>query len=862
MPIKIYTYPDPYHLDQLSIWPQIKDAPQFCVSQTMVNGLKRIYPCFDNRQQLTTISRLVNALYSDWESLDRKVKQVRDIDNAIDLLTKDANEGLRKSLLFNAKSFAKCARLLSELGLEPDDLSGDRLKIDQRYLLDVFKIVREKDSFRFSRPLGKDAFIASMKNSLSEPGKEPSFDGMTFDTIVIHGIHQFAPSMLNAIDDFSKDFNVILLFNYQSQYKEVYETWLNIYSLFDLPIRIEQEGQFTPNSLLAYSYQSNLLADYIGKTMAGKPSNSEDLSKLEVIEFENLTEFANYVARVYQNAVTESAKVNKPPLALMSEQFYAASSKANDILRAYFPEQFGERHFLDYPFGHFFVAVLDMWDPEEGVAIVDNFSLIKECFNSGVIHEERPGELISTFNKVLPYFEDQRTLSSIISHVKTLWKNVGTYDHEKRAIGYFNVTKDELSHLLAGLNELNQIITLFFDGYAQDSQGFKTFYGKIQKFIVSKLADQQDLDDEMVPVVKELLAKLQTSSFDGSATFTCLKQTMSFYLSQNDKAGRSARWIVRGFEQIDGDILRTGDPRNNNHAQVYHFAALSDKDICTPGDARLPWPLDVEFFEKVTVPLSWKYRLYLQSKMEFKHFHMYALLYGLEFNRNKVKLSYIKTENEKDNDILFIFKLLGARIVPYKAFDTGSYNPPLAFDPKKPIPPISINVISQIKATMCPYRFVSEDLIQSRVIFKERFLVHTFMRVLIVNAVLEKLQNQRFSEAIVKKEIKNSFEVYRIKFKLENELEHAELFAAAFKDLRYYAKNKTNTFPAYSGNKYFKEELETKEIFLLADLRDILKSLIPSADIKALIEHGPYRVKPGAYCKYCASKGTCLEYRK
>lgn len=52
----------------------------------------------------------------------------------------------------------------------------------------------------------------------------------------------------------------------------------------------------------------------------------------------------------------------------MSEQLYSASGKVNDILRAYFPEQFGERHFLDYPIGHFFVAVVEMWDNEMSVS--------------------------------------------------------------------------------------------------------------------------------------------------------------------------------------------------------------------------------------------------------------------------------------------------------------------------------------------------------------------------------------------------------------------------------------------------------------------------------------------------------------
>ena len=40
-------------------------------------------------------------------------------------------------------------------------------------------------------------------------------------------------------------------------------------------------------------------------------------------------------------------------------------------------------------------------------------------------------------------------------------------------------------------------------------------------------------------------------------SFECLKSTMSLYLVQETKPGKSANWIVRDFEQIDGDVLRT-----------------------------------------------------------------------------------------------------------------------------------------------------------------------------------------------------------------------------------------------------------------------------------------------------------------
>src|SRR5699024_12684726 len=74
----------------------------------------------------------------------------------------------------------------------------------------------------------------------------------------------------------------------------------------------------------------------------------------------------------------------------MEEQLYSASGKVNDILRAYFPEQFGERHFLDYPIGHFFVSTTNMWNDEAKSVRIEGFSR----------SEEHTSELQSRFDLV------------------------------------------------------------------------------------------------------------------------------------------------------------------------------------------------------------------------------------------------------------------------------------------------------------------------------------------------------------------------------------------------------------------------------------------------------------------------------
>ena len=863
MAIEIYTYPNPYDLDSTAVWETIKDAPQFCVSQTMVNGFTNLYKHFGQRTQLATVQKLVNALYSDWESINTKIKQIVAVDRAINdlVICDDEADKVKRSLLFNTKPISNCARLLKELNIKTAEINPDHLNIDQKYLVQIYKAVENEPSFFFEHVVSRERADLAIREALRNREGEQKFDGMDFDTVVIHGVHQFSPAIICAIDELSKYYRVVLLFNYQHQYRKIYETWLNVYSLFEVPMHLEKEGEFIPNALYANSYQSNLLADFIGRAFDGNLSAaSKELSTLEVIEFENCTEFANYVAAIYQKAKVEGDKSFKPPLALMSEQFYAASKKVNDILRAYFPEQFGERHFLDYPFGHFFVAIMEMWDSDGNQAVVENFSLIKECFNSGAISEKKPGELVNTFNKVLPYFETERTLVSIIERVKTLYKNVGTNDPIKVSIGYYDVTKDELRSLLVALNELNNIILLFFSDYKCNPNAFKDFYARVQKFIISKMEDPQDLDEMIRPVVAELLEKLNGSTFNGTATFTCLKQTMSFYLGQNEGVNFGAHWIVRGFEQIDGDILRTA--LDEAQDKIYHFACLSDKDICATKDAKLPWPLDVEFFRRSTIPLDWKYQIFYQSKLEFANFYRYALLYGLQFNRTKFKLSYIKEEDRKDNDLFFVLKLLGAKIKPYKSFETGVFSPSFTFPGPVARQTKSFSSQDRLKATMCLYRFVSEDYVTGRIIFRDRFLVHTFMRVLICNRVLEKLQGRAFSEGEAKQSIDESYQFFSDKFKLNNELERAELVAAVFKDLKYWCKGKPKMYPILAGNHQLQARLKLKEVFLMAELKELEGNSMTGQEIEEALASGKIRPTPGGYCKYCASKGTCLEYRK
>ena len=871
MGLKIYTYSNPYEIDCESFWNEIRDCAHFCVSQTMVNGMNQTYPLLKTRQTTATIRTLVNALYENWEDINTNVRQIMEVDNAINELDYQSSslENVKRSLLFNTKSLVACIRMFKELGIDSRIMSKKELNIEQQYLVELYKIIdaRDNSSFRFERVNSEQIVEKAIDAALVFHKENVDLSLIERNKIVIHGIHQFTPAILCAIEDISKYKEVILLFNYQKQYASVYDTWMNIYSIFDLPINNQSVNQFVPMPLLVNSYKSNVLADYIGHLSNGEfIEKNKVLNDLEVIEFDNTTEFANYVAMLFEKAKKTSEKnLNiTAPLAFMEEQLYSASGKVNDILRAYFPEQFGERHFLDYPIGHFFVSTTNMWDAESKQVKIDNFSDIKECLNSGIIVENKPGQLVSTFNMIEPYIEKETTIVGINKKLNQLIKNANKKHEEKDKVGYFTVELGLLVELKKALEELDKIITSFFEDFDDGADNFSRFYKRIRKFIISRVGDMDDLDEEMRTVISKLLERLDKSDLPETGTFNSLKQTMSYYLSQDEHVVRGAHWIVRNFDQIDGDILRSAVQDPNK--VCYHFCCLSDKDICSGKDERLPWPLDIKFFEYSYQALDMKYQVFLKSKMEYINFKRYALLYGLEFNRVGCKLSYVKTEENKNNDLFYMLKMLGVKIRKYSSFNSNNYLEQLSIESSDEEIEAAVPVITsenRKKLKLCPYRFALEGILQGRTVFRDRFLIHTYLKVLISNRVKKELNAKKYTDEMIKNVIQEQYEVIETRFRISDELEKTQIISAVYKDIcsfinymKKYNKNK-NAFPVISNEMLY--EMRLREHFLNISLKGITEEPNEN-EIKEAIKEKSFYCIHGKHCMYCASKDICLEY--
>ena len=867
MAFSIYTYSNPYEIDKELYWDSIKNCPHFCVSQTMANGIMGTYKDM-SAGKVSTVENLVKGLFSYWESAECKIKQYTDIDNAIGQLELDSRyEKIRQALRFNRKDLSNSLRILFELDMNLDEMQTELMSEEQRYLLMIYSAILNSDmrqDFQLKRVFTESEIDEAIKQGMQLEHEDVDLSGIDCDTIVIHGVHQFSP--------------MILLFNYQNQYKNVYQTWIDVYSSFDLPIKSQFVNEFKPNPLLANSYDGNRLADRMAHLIEGKSLDDDTDAPFEIIEFDNNTEFARYVSKVYEAALVRQEKDKegkRSTLYYMPEQFYAANNSVNNILKVYYPGQFGERHFLTYPIGHFFLSITNMWDPDEGGIHIENMNDIVECLNSGIINVKSSVKLSTVFNRTKEFFIRAETLEQIIDllgklkkRIQKAEKDLGEKEECSRLI-YYGVSEKSIDTLSKALKQLDQIAWLFYEDFEDRDNNFKEFYKKIRDFLENRVLEAEDLEDDFRDVVQRVLLRLsEVDEIEASGTFDVLKETMSYYLKQEAKKGLSANWIVRDFEQIDGDILKS---RRQNPDTVYHFACVSDADMNVTNRDRFPWPLDVNFFEVAQDPIDWKYQVYVKSRREYKNFKRYALMYGLQFNRVKFKISYVKNVDDRENELFYLLRILGAK----KAFpgdqkdskNFGSFvSSDVGLDETN-----SYQMFDYYRYKICKYRFLLESTIEGRAVFRDHFLLLKYLEILLEDKTRIKLQEQIATEDMVLYVLNDEFQFLQRKFEFVRDM-HTERMDVITNARNYLFKSVLddgNSFPKVSDNDrvYMKKReefiyLRLNDSTYSCNFKDVTDEEIRDRLSAGRVERTGYSKTCGDWCQYCAVREICLESYK
>ena len=878
MSIVIYTYHDPYKIDQEPYWEEINNCPYFCSAQTLVNGLRKHYKGKFDGGRVTTVKILTDSLYKDWVSPARNVKQHTDIDNIINgglhtELTELEQKNISGAFLFNRDEVFISIRTMFELNVDINAVLRDKLTKEQKYILDIYSKILSSDKredFFLAQNLSEEEVNNGLQEAMTAIQEDYDSSNVDIGTIVIHGVHQFDPLTLRAIDELQKYKNVILLFNYQKQYKNVYQTWFDIYSAFDCKIVDFDRPEFLPTNTDSVSYRGNVLADQLGKLVNGQKKSIAVDNPYEIIEFDNMTEFAGYVADIFEEAVNKDPA---RPMQNMREQIYAANSSANDILKIYFPDQFGERQFLNYPIGHFFIAIANMWDPEKNEILITDLSDIQECLAAGVLAEETPGELLSIFGRIQALFYGCTSIKQMRKRLKSLKKNMKylTDSDEQEYvshISYYAVSNNEIEKINHALEDLEDISAHFYEDFENRAHNFREFYRKLRNYLQTDVLGARELSEEFADILRRVLARLEeVEHIDASASFECLKSTMSIYLLQETKPGRSANWIVRNFEQIDGDILRSG---HENPNVIYHFACLEDEDVGAIKKAEFPWPLSDDFFEVAQNPVDWKYQVYVKCCNEYKNFKRYALIYGLEFNRAKFKLSYVKRDGDKEREPYYLLRILGLNKTKYastKVSNRLADSSAIRIDGRGKG---TFNTYDYYRYRICKYRFLTETLIESNTVYKDNFLLLKYMEVMLENAIKEDMQGKPVSEAILIKKLDDEYEEFKKYFPFAQNINRLDVI----NNIRNRVVNgKAKKFSILSAEE--RRYMMIRELFIHKKLEnaknagvDIMQDKFPNVNADQIMEELAeeklkridYMVNVDAWCQFCSNRELCTAY--
>lgn len=882
MSVIIYTYRDPYKLkENKELWREISSCPYFCVAQTLVNGLKAVYGAAFQIGRVTTVKNLTDALYEKWSGTACAVKQHADIDNIIvkssDIIGISGIEldNVKKSFLFNRDEVFTSIRTMFELKMEPQNIVEKYLTPEQRFIVSVYKKIRASEKVKdfwleqgFTEEQINQAITKAMTTAKDNSSTKNEIEVETLDHIVIHGVHQFSPLLLRAIEEIAKYKKVILLINYQEQYKNIYQTWIDIYSAFDCEIQNFDDIEYYPVDVSAVCYDGNLLAHNIGKLIDGHKEDISVRKPYEIIEFDNMTEFASYVAKIFEDA---EKKDPEHPMLAMKEQIYAADSSANDILKVYFPEQFGERQFLNYPLGHFFIAIANMWDSKTNGIIISDINDIRECLGAGILAEATTGKLMSTFGKLEALFDGCASIDDMLSRIKKVRKNKKYVSDEKRQeylghISYYSVSLIELKELEEALNELEELASFFYEDFEKRPSNFRRFYKKIKQYLQEEILEERELSEEFTDIISRVLSRLnEVENIDASASFECLKSTMSLYLVQESKPGKSANWIVRNFEQIDGDVLRTYKEKDNS---ILHFACLTDEDIDSVKQREFTWPLNGDFFEVAQNPVDWKYQVYVKARKEYKNFKRYALIYGLEFNRGNYKLSFVKRDGDQEREPYYLLKILGVK---------KERNIDRRINHKMdPLSDIQIkNGISgkyqncdYYRFKICKKRFLLESLIEGNTIYKDNFLLAKYLEVWLENETKESLQGFPHSEILLLDKLNELYDELKKYFPFAVNVNRI--------DIINNVKNRLNSgkaFPVLSEDD--RKNMMIRELFIYKQLKnsrkfnqDILKDMFPDVNQQKIEEElSAEKLKKlgfggstNLWCKYCTNREICVDY--
>ena len=801
MPYKIYTYSDPYRIADTDFWKNIKMYPHFCAARTLVNGLVSVMRN-DIEGLMCPLDDIVNErIFNKWaKDISLRIQQYSAISEAYRDWYKNHNldENYYSALSHNKDSMLDAIRLFIELDIDPKVLDVSNLNMEHRMFAYLLKLAKGHELFSLPKmPSLKE--IRKIFNEQAEfekaekeklHGENPESELLKSDIeliekmiqatkewdgkhVVIHGVHQFTPLQLKFIKHLDElGIEVIFLYNYLPEYKEMYSSWSYIYQQFDAPIYHDQKvksyvpaGQLQKPGNAIASNIALLCEENTSRTDKRIRDNYALYQNEKVYEFDNISEYAGYISDKFlkaeldleeQSPLSEKPMKKKPGtasvLARMDELVYTANREVDDLLQVYHPEYSRSRHFLAYPIGQFFSAIYSLWNTESGEIDIE-YNLLRECLNSGILSNCSAEKLLKTLMNLEPIFANITCFSDfqelfgkkyLESYKQVTSSTKGAISFPLRSLNIYNaykVTKEDVDELNRAIIEINNIAKSLFSDIGSDAQFvFQKHFERLEEFVrerKSSLASEEE--KELITDLLTRLDVIQLMNTESKGTFEDLRSGLYFFLKQKEES--RSDWFVKNFEQIDGDVLNSKQQNAVGRKKTYHFACVSDLDMNKSVDDLLPWPLSELFIEKAYNPKDLQFQVYYAALSERSNFLRYALFYGLYFNQCDTKISFVKRYGDNTTDYYEMLKLIGLEKTDGPADLELDDSVMSTVVKAKPVKAIQYDREQAAAMFLCPYKYLFDYILNPSPIVSGGFLIQKSFENILIENTWKEIQN-------------------------------------------------------------------------------------------------------------------------
>ena len=815
MPYKIYTYADPYRIRDADFWPEISNVPHLCSSRTLVNGLVNVMQDGLNCL-ICPIDDIINDydIYGDWtKNIARQLQQYSFLTKQFDYLykIKRLDESFYKSLNHNKASMLDSIRLFIELGLSAESLHKEYANREQQLFIWLLRKVQkldrlgdgsfcfpqaftlrklhqvltakaEEEKMNFKQRTNSNLETPLYKSRLALYDREiSSTKSWNGQKLVVHGIHQFTPVQLRFILAAERSgIEIIFLYNFQEKYSTMYASWNYIYQYFGATVHQDKNvptytltGQM-PTAGHALGESLALMCESgFNKADPHFRHNYALYKNFKIQRFDNVSEYAGYISDQVEKTKKnlEIKNISHQPyqkqktsdvLSEMQELTYTTNKDVDDLLQLYYPEYARTRHFLSYPIGKFFSSLYNLWD-NKNKAIRIEYSLIRECLNSGVLTSFSPVDLLKTALNLKPLFENVSTYNEFMYRLKAQYlvqydevtKHPSTFTASGcKAMAIYNsdkVKKKDITNLATAISELNNIANELFSTQSntEGTFSFGKHFEKMEKFIHERReelqnANEQDLIDALLSRLEDVKNTATENKMEG--TFEDLKSGIYYFLKQKEEP--DPNWLVKNFEQIDGDILISKVQNRPGKSKTYHFACVSDRDMNQSINEILPWPLTDQFIEKAYTPIDLQFQVYYAALSERSNFLRYSLFFGLFYNQCDSKISYVRNRGEDATEALDLLRLLGVKEEPY-SHNLDKQN--LMVHTTTAVmhqPGIPDYQLAQMQAMfLCPYRYFFDYVLNSQPIISGDYLYENLFVNILIENVWKRIQNLPIEQA-------------------------------------------------------------------------------------------------------------------